>query len=90
MMTNLMLVFGISFQLPLAVMFLSMMGLVSPNAIGRFRKHVVVGLLIFAAFVTSPSPVDQLLLAVPMYLLFELGVLLAKAFGHEKDDPSTG
>ena len=72
-----MLVFGLGFQTPLAVLLLAKMGLVTTKTLNRYRKHVIVGLLILAAMVTSPSPVDQVLLAVPMWLLYELGVLLA-------------
>jgi sec-independent protein translocase protein TatC len=76
MMVNMMLVFGLAFQLPLAVALLGRMGLVHVAWLSKYRRHVIVILLIFAAVVTSPSPVDQILLAVPMWLLFELGVLL--------------
>jgi len=76
MMVNMMLVFGIAFQMPVVVAMLGWMGLVTARSLGRYRRHVIVGLLIFAALLTSPSPVDQVLLAVPMWLLFELGVLL--------------
>ena len=72
-----MLVFGLAFQLPLVVLVLSWVGLVNWRQLNRYRRHVIVAVLIFAAIVTSPSPVDQVLLAIPMWLLYELGVLLA-------------
>lgn len=72
-----MLVFGVAFQTPLAVLLLAKMGLVTTKTLNRYRKHVIVGMLILAALFTSPSPVDQVLLAVPMWLLYEMGVLLA-------------
>ncbi len=75
-MTNMMMVFGFCFQMPIAVLLLGKMGLVTVKSLGRYRKYVIVGILILAAFVTSPSPLDQLALAIPMWLLFELGVLL--------------
>ncbi len=79
MMVNMMLAFGVGFQLPIALAILGRMGLVSSKGLAKYRRHMIVALLIFAAFVTSPSPFDQILLAVPMYILFELGVLMVKA-----------
>jgi sec-independent protein translocase protein TatC len=75
-MTNMMMVFGFCFQMPIAVLLLGKMGLVTVKSLGRYRRYVIVGILILAAFVTSPSPLDQIALAIPMWLLFELGVLL--------------
>jgi len=83
-MTRLMLVFGLAFETPLAVLVLAKAGLVTANTLSRYRKHVIVCILIFAAAVTSPSPIDQVILALPMYLLFELGVLLAYLFASDR------
>jgi len=88
LMTNLMLVFGLCFQTPLAVLFLAKMGLVTTRQLNHYRRHVIVAILILSACVTSPSPVDQILLAIPMWALFELGVLLAYLSGR-KSDPRT-
>lgn len=76
MMLRLMVVFGLAFQLPVALAVLGRMGLVTHRSLGKYRRHVIVGLFIFAALATSPSPVDQVLLALPMWGLFELGTLL--------------
>jgi len=75
-MTNMMVVFGLGFQTPLLVLILGKMGLVTPRTLGKYRKHVIVAIVILAAVVTSPSPIDQIALAIPMWLLYELGVLL--------------
>ncbi len=75
--THLMLMFGLAFQTPIVVLLLAKMGLVTVKTLNHYRRHVIVGVLILAALMTSPSPVDQVLLAVPMWLLYELGVLLA-------------
>jgi len=72
-----MFVFGLAFQLPLVVLVLSWVGLISLGQLNHYRRHVIVGVLVFAAVVTSPSPVDQIVLAVPMWMLYELGVLLS-------------
>ena len=75
-MTNMMLVFGIGFQTPLVVFVLGKIGLVSLKTFRHYRRHVILGILVFAALFTSPSPVDQFLLAIPMWLLYELGIFL--------------
>lgn len=76
------LVFGLAFQLPLLVMLLVKLGVVSPSSLGRYRSHVLVGLLIVAAFLTPPDPMTQVALALPLYLLFEGSALLARLAGH--------
>ncbi|MCP4376640.1 MAG: twin-arginine translocase subunit TatC [bacterium] len=83
-MTNMMLVFGIGFQTPLVVFVLGKVGLVSLKTFSHYRRHVILGMLIFAAMATSPSPIDQLLLAIPMWLLYELGIFLVWYFVERK------
>ncbi|MGB2823185.1 MAG: twin-arginine translocase subunit TatC [Phycisphaerae bacterium] len=83
-MTNLMLVFGLCFQMPVAVFLLGKMGLVTVRMLNRYRKYVIVVIFIIAAFCTSPSPLDQIALAIPMWLLYELGVLLVYLFVEKK------
>jgi sec-independent protein translocase protein TatC len=77
-MTNLMLVFGLGFQTPMVQYILARTGLVKARQFAKYRRHTVVILLVAAALLTSPSPIDQVGLAVPMYLLFEAGILLAR------------
>jgi len=72
------LVFGLAFQMPLLVHGLARLGIVSPRQLGRYRRHVVIGLLITAALLTPPDPVTQVLLAPPLYLLFEPSLLVAR------------
>lgn len=72
------LVFGVAFQLPLAVMILTRLGIVTPETLGRSRRHVIVALLVISAILTPPDPVTQVILALPLYLLFELSLLAAR------------
>ncbi len=83
-MAGLMFMFGLAFQMPLVVLALGKMGLVTPPLLGKYRRHVIVGLLILSAVATSPSPVDQVLLAAPMWLLYELGIILVRIFASDK------
>jgi sec-independent protein translocase protein TatC len=74
---TMMLVFGLAFQTPIAIFFLNKTGLVSIEALGKSRKYVVLGVVFVAAAATPGSDLFSLFaLAIPMYLLFELGILL--------------
>ena len=75
--TMLMLVFGIGFQTPVAIFILNRAGLVSIRALRRSRKYVLLGVFIVAAMATPPDVISQITLAVPLYLLFELGILMS-------------
>ena len=72
------LAFGLAFELPVAVFFLALTGIVSTDAMAAGRKYVLLGIVIAAAILTPPDVVSQLLLAAPMYLLFEIGLRVAR------------
>lgn len=72
------LIFGGAFQLPLAVLILTRLGVVSRGTLGRARKHIIVALMVVSALLTPPDPVTQVVLALPLYLLFEVSLLLAR------------
>jgi sec-independent protein translocase protein TatC len=72
-----MLVFGAAFQTPTAIFFLNRTGLVSIAALNKSRKFVVLAIFIVAAMATPPDVISQVTLAVPLYILFELGILLS-------------
>jgi sec-independent protein translocase protein TatC len=74
--TMLMLVFGVAFQTPIAIFFLNRTGLVSIQALQKSRKFVLLGIFVIAAMATPPDVVSQVTLAIPLYALFELGILL--------------
>jgi sec-independent protein translocase protein TatC len=75
--TMLMLVFGIAFQTPIAIFFLNKTGLVSIEGLRRSRKFVLLGIFVVAAMATPPDVVSQITLGIPLYFLFELGILLS-------------
>lgn len=78
--------FGLSFELPLVVTVLARFGLASPAFLRHYRGYVIVGLFSMAALLTPPDVITQLLLALPLWLLYELSILLA---GLVYPDPST-
>jgi sec-independent protein translocase protein TatC len=82
--THLMLVFGIAFQTPTAIFFLNRTGLVSLKALSSSRKYVILVIVIVAAMATPPDVVSQIALAVPLYFLFELGILLSYFASRKK------
>ncbi|WP_424244220.1 sec-independent protein translocase protein TatC [Elusimicrobium posterum] len=72
------LAFGVMFQFPLAVMLAVRFGFVNKAQLKHLRPYVFVGILIVAAFLTPPDVISQLMLGIPTYILFELGLFLAK------------
>lgn len=79
------LAFGISFLLPVLLLLLNRAGIVSRAQLSGARRYVIVGVVAIAAIVTPPDPGSQLILAVPLYLLFE-GSLLIMRFTESKRD----
>ncbi|MCG3872068.1 twin-arginine translocase subunit TatC [Psychrobacter sp. Ps7] len=75
---KLFMVFGLTFEIPVVTLLLIMAGIVSTQSLEDKRRYIIVGCFGIAAVVTPPDGVSMLLLAIPMWLLFELGLLLAK------------
>lgn len=80
------LAFGVTFEVPIAVILLARMGLVSLDQLRSIRPYFVVGAFVVAAVVTPPDVVSQLLLAIPMCLLYELGLFAARFFVKPRAD----
>jgi sec-independent protein translocase protein TatC len=72
--------FGVTFEIPLVEVVLVRTGMVTVAKLKDIRSYVVVGAFVVAAVVTPPDVVSQLLLAIPMCLLYEFGILLAQLF----------
>lgn len=77
---SLALAFGLSFQLPVVVLVLTSIGLIGPKQLRGKRKYAVVLIFILAAIATPPDVVSQVCLAIPLLILYELSILLSKAF----------
>jgi sec-independent protein translocase protein TatC len=80
--SSLVLSFGAAFELPIVISILAGLGVVTGTALARVRGIGILLIFIAAAIITPPDVVSQILLGVPMMLLFELSILLAK--GQEK------
>ncbi len=69
---------GIIFQVPVISYFLAKLDLITPKFMRQYRKHSIVLALVLAAFLTPPDPVSQIMIAVPLLLLYELSIWIAK------------
>jgi sec-independent protein translocase protein TatC len=81
-------VFGLTFEVPVVVIVLVRMGLVSVEKLKQIRPYVIVGAFIIAAIVTPPDVMSQLLLAIPLCVLYEVGILLAPIFARATRAPT--
>ena len=77
--------FGVCFEIPIFTIVLVWTGLVTPKDLADKRPYVVVGAFIIGAVLTPPDAISQTLLAVPMWILFELGLLCSRAFVPKPD-----
>ena len=75
---KLFLVFGMTFEIPILTLILILIGIVSTEQLVAKRKFIIVGCFFIAMFVTPPDALSMIMLAIPMWLLFELGLLMGK------------
>lgn len=78
LVTTLVLACALLFQLPVLVFFLTKAGLVTPALMKKYRKHAVVAILILGAIVTPPDVFSQVLIAIPLLLLYQISILISK------------
>jgi len=77
--------FGLAFEVPIATVMLVWSGLVSIEVLGKARAYVFLGAFVMGMLLTPPDAISQTLLAVPVYLLYEAGLILAKVLGKQDD-----
>lgn len=83
---RLLLIFGVMFELPLIMYLLGRAGILTPLLLRKGRKMAVVGILLLAAVLTPPDVVSQVLIAIPLYALFEVGILLCDLGARGRKD----
>ncbi len=83
------LAFGVTFEVPVAVVLLVRMGIVTVQKLKEIRGYVVVGAFVIAAVVTPPDVVSQFMLAVPLCILYEVGILVARGIKPRKPDEAS-
>ncbi len=69
---------GIVFQLPIVIYFLAKVGLVTPAVLRQYRKHAIVGVLVLSAIITPPDITSQILVTLPLVVLYEIGIHIAR------------
>ena len=84
--TTLFIAFGLSFQLPVVLSLLGRVGIVSSAGLKKGRRYAVVGIALFAAFVTPPDPITQIALGAAIYLLYEISIISVRMI--EKKRPT--
>ena len=77
--------FGLAFEVPIATVMLVWSGLVSLEVLGKARAYVFLGAFVMGMLLTPPDAISQTLLADPVYLLYEAGLILAKVLGKQDD-----
>lgn len=69
---------GVVFQLPMVIFFLAKIGLVTPKSLKLYRRHAIVGILVLAAIITPPDITSQILVTLPLYVLYEISIHIAR------------
>ncbi len=82
--------FGLAFEVPVATILLVWAGAVTPDKLAEKRAYVIVGAFVLGMLLTPPDIISQTLLAVPMWLLFEVGVFLSRRFVKPRDEEDDG
>jgi sec-independent protein translocase protein TatC len=77
---------GFVFELPVVVYFLAKIGIVGPDSMKQYRRHAVIAILLLASIITPPDLITQLLIAVPLYGLYEISIFIAKRMYKGVDD----
>jgi sec-independent protein translocase protein TatC len=76
---------GVLFELPVFIYFLSKVGLVTPAFLRKYRKHAMVIILIVSAIITPPDPLSQTLIALPLFVLYEISILISARVERQRN-----
>lgn len=84
--TTITLACGLVFQLPILVYFLSKLGFVTPSLMKKYRRHAVIAVLLLAAIITPPDISSQILVSLPLFVLYEISILVSRAVVKKEQD----
>jgi len=84
--TTIFFAFGLAFEVPIATVLIVWTGLTTPKKLGTARPYVFLGAFVVGMFLTPPDMISQTLLAVPVYLLYELGIVMSRIFAIREED----
>ena len=82
--------FGFTFEIPIATVLLVWAGITTPQALAAKRPYVIVGCFIVGALLSPPDVISQTMMAIPMWLLFEAGVLASRLIEKDREEKETG
>jgi sec-independent protein translocase protein TatC len=83
------LAFGLVFEFPVVLVLLARIGVVDAKMLARQRKYAILLIFVFAAIITPPDFISQVLMALPLIGLYELSIFLSKIFGKKKEAPAS-
>ena len=83
--TSVTLASGVVFELPIFILFLSKIGLVTPQFLKKYRKHAIVVILTLSAIITPPDIFSQVLVALPLGVLYEVGIIISRKVHKKKE-----
>jgi sec-independent protein translocase protein TatC len=78
---KLIIAFGLVFELPVVIFFLTKVGIVNTNMLKKYRKFAIVGIFTIAAILTPPDVISQIAMAIPLIILYEASIVITKVFG---------
>jgi sec-independent protein translocase protein TatC len=78
--------FGTAFEIPIAIILMCWTGMTDPDSLREKRPYVIVGAFVIGMLLTPPDIISQTLLAVPMFLLFEVGIFVASFYRSTEDE----
>ncbi len=81
---KMLIIFGLVFQMPLIAYYLAKAGIINYKGLAKKRRYAILGIVVLSAIITPPEVSSQLLMALPMYGLFELSVMIARVFGRKE------
>ncbi len=84
-LTSICLATGLVFELPIITFFLTKVGLITPSFLTKYRKHAIVVIFIVAAIITPPDVFSQMLVSIPLLVLYEVGILISKRVMKQKE-----
>jgi sec-independent protein translocase protein TatC len=87
---KLLVIFGFLFELPLVAYFLAKVGILNHRFLAKKRRYAILGAFILSAIITPPDPVSQILIAMPLWGLYELSVVIARLFGKKEKTANEG
>jgi len=84
-LTSICLATGLVFELPIIVFFLTKVGIVTPSFLKRYRKHAILVIVILAAIITPPDVFSQMLVCIPLLILYEVGIIISKRVMKQRE-----